>query len=67
MQNALNFYSMLKKLNELVFGTRSCGEKLSPPSYKTTMPMNQPSLNQWVKKFHIGRMYNRTNDKFFDR
>lgn len=47
----------MKHLKKVMFGERVKGEPLSSPSFKLTVPKNQPSLDEWVKLVKFGSRY----------
>ncbi|MBS1756623.1 MAG: hypothetical protein JSU03_05045 [Bacteroidetes bacterium] len=42
---------------QLLFGVRIKGEKLTKPSFKTTLPDNQPPQFDWFKEFRVSSLY----------
>jgi hypothetical protein len=47
----------MKLIKQLIFGVRIKGQPILPPSFKTTMPPNMPTEDQWVKKVNFGTRY----------
>ena len=48
---------MKQLLQDLIFGQRAKGEKLSKPTLRTTNVTNRPSENDWAREFKVGNRY----------
>jgi hypothetical protein len=48
---------LMRQIKELIFGVRAQGEPIALPKFKTTMPKNRPTEDQWAKEFNFGSRY----------
>lgn len=56
----------MKHIKKLVFGERASGEILALPKIKTTIPINQPTEDDWVKEVKFGNRYGHRGS-FYER
>lgn len=50
----------MKQLLLILFGHKPKTTVLKPTTkFKTSVPSNRPSLQEWVKEFNVGMMYDR--------
>jgi hypothetical protein len=47
----------MEYIKTLIFGVRAQGEPVALPKFKTTMPKNRPTEDQWAKEFNFGSRY----------
>ena len=57
---------MINKLLTMLFGLPIKGERLSKPTFTTSIPKIQPPFEQWVKDVNFGRRW-LTNVDWKDR
>jgi hypothetical protein len=49
-----------------LFGERVPGEPVKPPTFKTTVPDDQPSEYEWMKMFRVSSLHNVNQRIFFE-
>jgi hypothetical protein len=57
--------NIIKFVVEFVFGVRIEGEKLDPPSFKTTVPKKQPNKFDWFAEFRVSSLHNVDQHVYF--
>jgi hypothetical protein len=48
------------------FGERVPGEPVKEPTFKTTVPADQPSEYEWMKMFRVSSLHNVNQRIFFE-
>jgi len=48
------------------FGERVPGEPVKQPTFKTTIPADQPSEYEWMKMFRVSSLHNVNQRIFFE-
>ena len=48
------------------FGERSPGEPVKKPTFKTTLPPDQPSEYEWMKMFRVSSLHGVNQRIFFE-
>lgn len=44
-------------IKTFVFGKKAEGESVPTPTFKTTEPLDRPSIDEWVKEMNFGSRY----------
>ena len=62
-----NYLEAILDLITLVwFGERVPGEPVKPPTFKTTVPADQPSEYEWMQMFRVSSLHNVNQRIFFE-
>ena len=62
-----NYLEAILDLITLVwFGERVPGEPIKQPTFKTTVPEDRPSENEWMKMFRVSSLHNVNQRIFFE-
>jgi hypothetical protein len=62
-----NYLEAILDLITLVwFGERVPGEPVKQPTFKTTVPVDQPSEYEWMKMFRVSSLHNVNQRIFFE-
>jgi hypothetical protein len=48
---------LMQFIKKVLFGKPLSGERVPPPSFKTTYPTDKLDENQWFKEFKFGSRY----------
>tara|TARA_R110000822_G_scaffold304370_2_gene429481 strand:+ start:232 stop:432 length:201 start_codon:yes stop_codon:yes gene_type:complete len=62
-----NYLEAILDLITLVwFGERVPGEPIKQPTFKTTVPEDRPSENEWMKMFRVSSLHGVNQKIFFE-
>lgn len=64
MKNYLE--AILDLITLVLFGERVPGEPVKKPTFKTTVPADQPSEYEWMKMFRVSSLHNVNQRIFFE-
>ena len=58
--------AILDFITLVLFGERVPGEPVKKPTFKTTVPENRPSENEWMKMFRVSSLHGVNQKIFFE-
>ena len=64
MRNYLE--TILNFITHILFGKRIPGEPVKQPTLKTTLPIIQPSENEWMQMFRVSSLHGVKQRVFFE-
>jgi len=64
MKNYLE--AILDLITLVLFGERVPGEPIKKPTFKTTVPSDQPSEYEWMKMFRVSSLHGVNQKIFFE-